>query len=184
MSRGDSRCPSPLTFETLVSYWAHDLTEAETEAVDAHVFSCASCTELSQRIAAITEALRAQVPPFVSHAKVDELRARGLDIEQNTVSPGGRLRVTFDTQDILIHRLVGLDLTSAARVAISVRVEETNDLIVENPRVPFDADSGEVLVACHRHFASFPPNIVFEVTAVNADGRKRVERYTVEHAFV
>ena len=48
--------------------------------------------------------------------------------------------------------------------------------------VPFDAERGEVLVACQSHFADlFPPDIVFSVELVSADQQEEVARYTVLH---
>ena len=51
------------------------------------------------------------------------------------------------------------------------------------PDVPFDAAAGEVLIACQRHYASFPPDIVFEVTAHRAGGPVLAARYTVLHVY-
>ena len=108
-----SPCATPLTFETLVAYWAGDLEPAESERVEDHVFACAACTAASARVAAISEHLRALVPPIVSRSRVEELVARGLHVEDSFVAPGGRIEVTFRDQDFLIHHLGGLDLTSA-----------------------------------------------------------------------
>ena len=36
-------CATPLSFETLVAYWAGDLPQPETDAVDAHIIGCATC---------------------------------------------------------------------------------------------------------------------------------------------
>ncbi len=178
-----SVCASPLSFAVLVAYWAGDLDTAESDAIDEHVFSCATCTEASARVAAITERLRASVPPFVSASHVARLRERGLRIEDHFLKPGERRKVVFDEQDLLIHHLGGLDLTTAERVATSVLVAETGELLATNPEVPFDREAGEVLVACQRHFAAYPPNIRLEVTATDRDGRVRSERYTVDHEY-
>jgi hypothetical protein len=49
--------------------------------------------------------------------------------------------------------------------------------------VPFDRDSGEVLIACQRHFVAFPPTIVAEVRARDATGSTRAARYPIPHVF-
>lgn len=177
-------CASPLSFETLVAYWAGELDTAETDRADEHLFSCAACTAASARIASITETLRAHGSPIVTPSRVAEWRARGRIIEDNVVAPNETSNVTFREQDFIIHHLGGLDLAGAERVQITVRVVETGALILEHPDAPYDREAGEVLVACQRHFAAFPPNIVFEATVHRAEGEAQHERYVVRHAFV
>jgi hypothetical protein len=177
-------CARPLSFETLVAYWAGDLPAAETDAVDAHVMGCAECTRASERVAAVTEGMRATLSPFISAAELAALRARGLRIEENTIQPGQRTPLTFRADvDLLIHHLGGLDLSHVERVHIHVRNEDSGELISENPTVPFDAAAGEVLIACQRHFAALPPNIVFEVTAIEAGVSRPPARYLVPHRY-
>jgi hypothetical protein len=178
-----SPCRSPLTFETLVAYWAGDLEPARTDEVDEHLFACAYCTETSARIAAITERIRGLVPPFVGQETVAALRARGLLVEDNLVAPEAHSHVTFTKQDFIIHHLTGLALEDAERVGVEVRVEETGELLAEEPSAPFDREAGEVLIACQRHFVSFPPNVVFHVTVKERSG-DRIQRFFVAHTFV
>jgi hypothetical protein len=160
--------------ETLVAYWAGDLERPEE--VEVHVFACDACAEASASVAAITERLRALVPPVLSPERLASLRARGIAIKDNVVKPGVRSYARFDDAEIVIHHLSGLDLAAATSVALVVRVEETGEILLESSQVPFDAAEGAVLVACQRHFAVFPPNIVFEVTTGAV-----TERFVVEH---
>ena len=83
----------------------------------------------------------------------------------------------------MIHRLTELRLGDATGVGVAVLVEETGDVLLDEPDVPFDRGSSEVLVACQRHFAALPPNVVFETRVRRADGPDRVARYTVPHVF-
>ena len=39
----DTRCPSPIGFADVVDYWAGDLTRAEEDRIEEHVFTCAEC---------------------------------------------------------------------------------------------------------------------------------------------
>ncbi len=61
MSERHPTCPSPLTWETLVAYWAGDLPPEEEEAAELHLMSCAACTRESQRVSQVTEAVRTSV---------------------------------------------------------------------------------------------------------------------------
>jgi hypothetical protein len=178
-------CASPVSFETLVAYWAGDLPSVESDAVEAHVMSCSSCTATSARVAAVAEALRAQIPPIVNREQVAKLRARGLKIVDNPVRVGERKVAVFTPGvDIMLHRLGGLDLSHATRVGVTVKVEETGDLLFQTDDAPFDREAGEVVIACQRHFSAFPPNIVFEVRSYDAShGEMRAAVYVVPHAF-
>jgi hypothetical protein len=178
-------CQSPIAFETLVAYWAGDLASVESESVEGHVMGCASCTATSARVAAIAEAIRAQIPPVVSGEVVAKLRARGLRVVDNPVKPGERRKVAFSADiDVLLHRLGGLDLSRAARVGVTVKVEETGDILFQTDDAPFDRQTSEVLIACQKHFSAFPPNIVFEIRSSDSSHNETVAMYTVPHVFV
>ena len=72
-----SACLEPIAFDALVAYWAGDLGAPESDEVEAHVFGCAACTALSERIAAVTEKMRSLEPAIISAARLDELRSAG-----------------------------------------------------------------------------------------------------------
>jgi anti-sigma factor RsiW len=177
-------CAHPVAFDVLIAYWAGELPQDETDAVDEHVMGCETCARASEQVAFITEGIRAAISPIITARELAALRARGLRIEENVVRPGQRTPLVFRANlDILVHRLAGLDLSGAERVQVTVRVEETGEVILENPAAPFDAAAGEVLIACQRHFSAFPPNIVFEVAAIATDGATTSATYTIPHLF-
>lgn len=177
-------CASPLSLETLVAYWAGDLPQLETDAVDAHVMGCVTCASASERIAVVTEGIRASISPFISARELEALRARGLRVEENPVRPGERAPVLFRRDvDLLIHRLGELDLSRAERVQVRVLSEGTGDVMMESPAVPFEAASGEVLIACQRHFSELPPDVVFEVSVIGAGVTIASAIYVIPHIF-
>jgi hypothetical protein len=177
-------CDTRLSFEELTAYWADDLTPSELERIEAHLFGCESCTREAARVSSVVAALGKLLPPIIDHAKLAELGTSSLSIEENPVRIGERRPVVFrQGLDILIHRLTGLDLTLAERVAVTVSVEETGDVLFAMDRVPFDRDSGEILVACQRHFAVFPPNVVFQVQTHDRAGQTREARYAIPHLY-
>lgn len=176
-------CSSPLSWEDLVAYWANDLAPADMDRIDEHLMGCEPCSFESARLSAVVAALHEFVAPIVSRATLESLRARGLRIEENSFAPGERKSVVFAPGiDLLIHRLVGLDLASAKQVRVAVRVESTGALLFEDPNAPFDPQEG-VLIACQRHFAKLPPDTVFEVRAVEASGAEHLAVYTIPHLF-
>jgi hypothetical protein len=179
-----ARCGSPIAFETLVAYWSDDLTTAESDAVEEHTMSCTSCAATSARVAAVAEAVRAQIPPVVTREMIAKLRAQGLRIVENPVLPGERKLAVFSPGiDILLHRLGGLDLARTEHVDVTVKVEETGDLLFQIKDAPFDRETGEVVIACQRHYSVFPPNIAFDVVTRDASQRETLTVYAVPHAF-
>jgi hypothetical protein len=178
-----SVCSKPVSFESLVAYWAGDLDTSESDDLEAHVFACATCTAMSERIAAVTEKMRSLEPASISAARLAELRTAGRHIDDNFVAPGERKRVVFAAQEIIVHHLGGLDLADVERVSIIVRSEGTNQVVTEYHSVPFDAKAGEVLIACQRHFSVFPPDIAFEVTTFANGAATKTTRYVVDHEW-
>jgi len=177
-------CSTPLSWEMLVDYWADDLDEQTANDVEERLFACAACTLQSERIARIAQAFRAQIPPVISEAELAALRARGLVVVENRFLPSVRQEVLFaHATDLLIHRLSGLSLTDAERVEVVVRIESTGTIACEDKFAPFDRERGEVLIACQKHFAGLPPDVVFEVKAHGPSAPTSVAHFYVPHLF-
>jgi hypothetical protein len=176
-------CSNPIEWEALVAYWAHDLSEAEVERVDAHLIGCAVCTQTSARVAAVVGAMRAAIPPVVTRALIEKLVGQGVSVRENVFLPHERKTVVFGPGvDLLIHRLSGLDLSNTRRVEVVVRSESTGAILLEHPNAPFDAREG-VLIACQRHFEAFAADTVFELCAVEASGAEQRATYAIPHVF-
>lgn len=174
---------SHLDFATLVDYWTRDMSPAEAEDVEAHLFECDACTVEASRVAKVTAAIRAQLPPAITTAELAQLRTRGLAIEENVFVPGKRATVTFgDKVDLMIHHLSGLDLAAAERVALTVR-SERGGVLHHDPFVPFDAATGEVLIACQRHFSQLPHDVVFDVFIHRPAAPVAIATYELPHVF-
>ena len=173
-----------VSLEDLVAYWANDLAQGDVDRLDEHLVGCAVCSRASGGISAVAMGLREFIPAIVGHAKLESLRGAGHRVRENPIRPGERTVVMFaaDT-DLLVHKLTGLDLSGATSVGIVVSVEETGAVIFADPSVPFDRNSGEVLLVCQRHFAALPPNIVAVVHSHDAAGTERTARYAIPHIF-
>jgi hypothetical protein len=177
-------CSSPLSNEQLVAYWANDLEPAALEAIEDHLFACDACFASAERVAALAHAFRTALPPVISQTELDGLRAKGLAIVENTFEAGVRKAVVFERGvDLLIHRLGGLDLAGAERVAVTVRNESGGHTIFEEMFAPFDRERGEVLIACQRHFAAYPPDVVFDVRVYRPAAAPALATYIIPHAF-
>jgi anti-sigma factor RsiW len=177
-------CSSPLSWETLVAYWAGDLDAAQTDRVDEHVMGCDVCSEESARVAQITEGVRSMIPVFLSPERLAALRARRTRIIENPVAAGTSKTALFPLgADVLLHRLGGLDLEGVETAHVTVLHEETGEVLLVDEHAPFDRDAGEILVACQRHFGTHMRTIVFEVRTRVGSGTTHVARYAIPHEF-
>jgi hypothetical protein len=177
-------CGERVTWADLVDYWAGDLAPERQNAIDEHLMGCAICTAESARVAAITEAVRALIPPIISTEMLATLQKRGLSVLENPMQPGDRKRVVFPHDvDLLIHRLSGLPLADATKVHFRMTAESTGQLMGTVDDVPFDRESDSVLIACQQHYAAFPHDAVAEMRVVNRSGAETVHVFTILHIF-
>lgn len=179
-------CAAPTPFETLVALWTGELPPDEAEALESHLFSCASCAEASERLGQLVAGLRDLIPPIISHERRDRLAAGGTRIRHTPVAAGADADADFTKDlDLLVHILKG-DLSRAERVDVEVMDEQKQVTHLQFQHVPFDGARGEVLVACQRHFehlTSPPGDPVFRVFAVEQGVRRLVGDYFVRHHF-
>jgi hypothetical protein len=179
-----SKSKQHVDWPSIVDYWAGDLTHEEETTYDEHLFGCEICSELSARVAALTETLRALIPPLLTPEALERLTARGLTIVDNPMRPGERREVVFPKDsDILLHRLGGLALENATRVSFVMRVESSGQVLASIDDAPVDRERSAVLVACQQHFRAFPPDTVAEVRVHDANGGEHLTRYTILHKF-
>jgi hypothetical protein len=174
----------PLSHETLVDYWSQDLPDAESLAIEEHLFSCPACFEAAAKFAALATAIREALPPVVTEADLERLRARGVAVGTNDFVPGESKEAWMRRgTDILIHRLRLANPAGIEKVRVEFETLGGAPLFTFE-EAPIDA-SGAVLVACQRHFrASFPdPDMRIRVLGESRAGKRVEETYTVLHRF-
>lgn len=178
-------CASARKWDELVAWASADLDAEAEDALELHLMGCAECNAHAARALAVMEALRRLPRPIIERAEIEQLRAEGVRIVENIVVPGSRVEAAFaEDTDLLIHVLSGLELADAQTVSVTVGCESTGEVFFAQPEAPFDRERGEVLIACQRHFAIYPPDVTFDVTVRGAAGEERQTRYVVPHAFI
>lgn len=176
----------PISFERLVRYWAHDLTDAEVDDIDEHLFTCASCFETAGRVAALATGVRNALPPISIERDIERARARGVGIVASEFLPGAKTRIRAPRGvDVLVLRLRVDDLVKVDNVAL-VGADGTPLILFDD--APFEPATGAVLVACQRHFAPmFSPagdlEITFVVRGTDARGAEASRSFTIAHGF-
>ena len=112
-------CPSPLSWETLVDWWAGDLDEAAGSSVEEHLLGCEVCSAVANRVAATAEALRTMVPPVVGPDRLASMFRAGIRILENPIAPGQISDFHFPrSADLAVHVLGGLSVPSGSRVEV------------------------------------------------------------------
>jgi hypothetical protein len=176
-------CLDPVPFETLVALWVGELGPADSERIEQHLFACDVCAASSDRLGKVVVGLRRTLPPVISHDHRDRLVAGGLRIRHTPVAAGIDAEAHFGSDvDLLVHVLKG-DFAGADRVDVDV-LDPQGIARLQMANVPFDRQTGEVLIACQRHFqheGGFAGDPVFKVQAYVAGVPLQVGTYFVRH---
>lgn len=173
------RCPIP--HELLLAYWAGDVSDAEGEAIEEHVFGCEACLEASSRVGALARAIAETIPPVAIARDIVLAEARGVRQVTNDIRPGVATETWLRAgTDLLVHRLLA-DLDDVERISVDILLPDGSPLLSFGD-VPFEATAGAVLVACQRHFVErFPPDIEVLVRRTHRAGRESVDNYSILH---
>lgn len=171
----------PLDSALLGDYFLDDLSENQASAVEDHVFECDRCAAAFERAGRLATALEEIVPPVISDGRLKRLLHAGQALRVTKVEPGSHVAVEFSRDvDFLIHALQA-QLAKTARVSLQLCTPEGEPL-VEFEDVPFEPDTGQVLVACQRHYMEkFPTRSVFRLFDTSGGRRDRLGEYFVDH---
>src|SRR5262249_20822569 len=154
-------CRTPVSWESLVDWWAGDLDEAATDALEEHLLGCDACTSKASRVASTAEALRTMVPPVLKPERLRSLAAAGVRISETPLVPGQTSPFHFPpTADLAVHVLGGLQLPPGARVEVTIRALASGQVLGHVEDAPFDGDRSAVLLACQRDYAQLDHDIV------------------------
>jgi len=178
-----SVCSKAIPFETSVALWMDELPADEAAAVEEHVFVCDECSKSFDRFARLAIGIRELIPMVISHAHRARLVNRGIRICNTPVEASRTTRARFSPDLDLLVNVLKADLSGVDSVDLELSSQDgSSRLLLED--VPFDAGSGEVLVACQRHYEDmFPGDPIMRVYAVQGGARRHVGDYLVEHVW-
>ena len=144
----DERC---LSFAELADYWAADVSDAEIERIEAHVFSCARCALLLDESArlgsSIVQAMQSGlVRAFITDDLLNALSRAGVKVRSYTVEPGMSVQCSaWDDDDIVLARLRG-EFRDIAAVDAEFRYE-SGEPWATIADVPVRTGTSELLLA-------------------------------------
>ena len=183
-----TRCPAPIGFTDVVDYWAGDLTQADEDRIEEHVFTCAECARelaaaeaLARGIAAV--AREGRLHAVVNDAILNRLAADGVRVRMYTLEGAGIVPCAVWADDDLVVARIRADFAEVDSVTIVTR-QASGDEISRLSDVAVRPGQREILSAFSAaHLRKLPPTRVrVTVTAQIGTGERTISEYTLEHA--
>jgi hypothetical protein len=181
-------CTSPLDFEILIAYWLGELPAEREAAVEEHFFGCAHCSGRLEELAALADGIRAavhdgKVHVVVSAPFVDAMKQAGLRLREYRLHPGGSVNCTIRADDDAVVSRMRAPLGDVKRLDVVTSVDESaSERRLTD--VPFDADSGEVLILPSAAWLKAMPAFTMRMrlVAVDGDNERPLGEYTFNHS--
>jgi hypothetical protein len=178
----------PLPLDTLVAYWLGETDTATTLAIDEHLLGCDACGAQLDDLIALGDGVRRAFDAGLLHAFVgapfvERLAARGVQVHEYRIAPGGRVACSVGPgDDVLVTRLEA-PLADVTRLDAVIRssLEPGERRIAD---IPFDAASGQVLLLPRIAEVRRAPAHTFDVEllAVDGDAERTLGRYRFDHS--
>ena len=144
-------CLAPVADETMVDYWSGGLLPQQSEAIEEHVFGCASCAArldaVSSMAAGITSLARqGRVSGVISRATLNQLQRDGVRVRVYSLMPGDVVPcAVFPDDDLIVTSLRG-NFAGVDAVTLSVTGSTPLSGVVLDD-IPVSAAEGELLWA-------------------------------------
>lgn len=181
-----STCHTPIEFSALIEYWLGELDEATEGRIDEHLLGCGECSERLGQLVALAGGIRAAfrqgtVRAFVTEAFVQRLAELGVRMREYRVPRNGSVNCTVAPEDELLVARLEAPLAGVSRLdAISHLADAPAEVFHD---IPFDAASGEVVIAPKIARLRAMPSHQHRVrlVAVDARGERVIGDYTFNH---
>lgn len=174
-------CPN---LETIAAFTLDELGEEELRAFEEHYFGCNECLDQAQRMQRLVAELEATLPAVLTRARRKRLEATEPRPTSVDVRPGETASIHLGGDAPVGFWVMHAELTGAQRVDFEARDASGNALFTVND-VPFDAERGEVVLACQVHYRALPGIAMLHVSLVATDARgaRKVGEYVLDHRF-
>lgn len=181
-------CKDPIGFETLAAYWLGEVPEEREAMLEEHLFGCAYCSGRLEELVALAAGVRAAVKDgkvslVVSDPFVEAMKRAGLSLREYQVDPGGSVNCTIRADDDAVISRLRAPLAGVQRLDL-VRMRSGGEPDVRVTDVPFDAETGEVLVipsaAWLKTMSTFTMRM--RLIAVGEAGEQQIGDYTFNHS--
>jgi hypothetical protein len=170
--------------ETVVAWALDELARDEAERFEEHYFGCDACFKRAEHVHRMIAELDASLPSVLTPERRRDLEARHANVPAVRLEPGQAGKLHVGAPSGLGMWVMRAPVRDAARVDFEARTLE-GELLFSLGDVPFDAERGEVVLACQVHYRALetPPNFRVRLSAIDHAGAERVAEYTLAHAF-
>lgn len=158
-------CPS---FGELAEYWTADVTDADAEHIEAHVFACERCARLLERVDRMRTAIRVLSQAggfraFVTDGLLNALVRDGVRVRMYALAPGESVQCTAWADDeLLVARLRG-DFSGVGAVDADMRLD-TGEPWGSATDVPVREGATELLLALPAESVRNAPEVPMRLT--------------------
>jgi hypothetical protein len=185
----ETPCPTPLDFADLVDYWTGDLSPADDERVEEHIFACEACG----RALAIAESLGRGVADVVRQGRLhsvvtdgilNRLAADGVRIRMYTLEGSAVVPCAVWAGDDLVVARVRGDFSGLDSVTILTR-KESGEEIGRQAGIAVRPGQREILNALSAaRLRKLPATLVHVIVTgqMASGGERTVAEYTLDHA--
>jgi hypothetical protein len=147
----DSRCSAPIGFADVVDYWAGDLTQAEEDRIEEHVFTCADCARELATAEALARGITAvaregRLHSVVTDAILNRLAADGVRVRMYTLEGAGIVPCAVWADDDLVVARIRADFAEVDAVTIVTRQASTRENLLD-PRYRPASDSRNAAIS-------------------------------------
>jgi hypothetical protein len=172
------------TLETIAAWALGELPEAESEAFEAHYFGCDRCFQRAAGVDRVLTQLRTSLPPALTAARHEALRAAQPEMPTVHVRPGEQATIRLGAGVPVGVWVMHCELHGVSRLDLEAR-SLTGEPLFAFADVPFDDERGEVLMPCHVHYRSLEMDSSFVTRLLQHEaGTSRIlAEYRLNHEF-
>jgi len=180
-------CPSPLEFDTLLTYWLGELDEAAEARAEEHLFGCASCGGRLDELVALARETRQLTHAGAVRAVVNDdfarrLVERGALVREYRVPHNGSVNCTVAPEDDIVIARLEAPLRGVARLDL-VELDSAGKRLTRVEDIPFRAGNhGVVIIPRIGDMRALPATTMrMRLLAVDEAGERVIGEYTFNH---